>query len=1111
MTEGTTLEVAVTRFATEATKKLGALSAKGEPEDQIRAPLEALIYDLADLVGVGRQNLVIVGESSIADLKTRPDYAIQSHGALVGFVEVKAPGKGGDPRKFKDKHDKEQWAELKALPNLIYTDGNEFSLWRDGELAGKVVKLSGDIATDGSAVSDAPGLDALVGDFLAWQPIPPKTPKQLAELTARVCRLMRDEVEEQLNAGNPALTELASEWRKLLFPDANDATFADGYAQAVTFGLLVARARGISVANGVTGAANSIGTQSLIGAALLVLSLNTEKNAALKTSIGTLSRILEVVDWPKISKGKAEAWLYFYEDFLSVYDSSLRKKTGSYYTPPEVVTAMVGFVESALQRRFDRPKGLAEPDVTLVDPAVGTGTFLLAALRSIAETAAADQGPGAVAGQIEQALPRLVGFEIQLGPFAVAQLRLLAELVDLGTSTDATLRMFVTDTLSNPFVEDEQLGLLYEPIAESRRQANQIKKDQPVLVVMGNPPYKEKAKGRGGWIEDGHPEAKIPAPLDDWQPPKEWGVGAHAKHLRNLYVYFWRWATWKAFDHHPEQDTGIVCFITVAGFLNGPGFQKMRDYLRRTADEVWVIDCSPDGHQPDAATRIFQGVQQPVCIVMASRSGELSNDEPAHVRFRSLPIGHRNAKFDALTAIDIDDDDWIDCPNGWRDPFLPASTGAWSTFPALTDLFIYDGSGAMPGRTWVIAPDKETLEKRWAALISAPDDKKNELFQPHEGGDRSVSKVVRRGLPGYEDNSTPIGAEAGPVVTPVRYGYRSLDRQWIIPDNRLINRPNPGLWAATSGAQIHLTALSRQAPSSGPALTVTHNVPDHDHYKGSFAGRAMPLWLDNHAEVSNLRPGILGYLTKSLSTTVDAAALLGYVVAITSHPGYVQRFADDLSTPGLRVPLTADPELFNDGVELGRRSIWLQTYGERMVDPAAGRLAGRPRLPADRAPKVPADGAISTAPGEMADSLDYDASTNRLIVGKGHIEHVTPEMWHYEVSGKNVLSQWFSYRRANRERPLIGDKRPPSDLEKVRPDRWLPDYTTELLDLLNVIGLLVDLEPKQAQLLDEVVERPQISLSDLAEAGALELPPGYPTKPFRLDESQAGSQQLPFS
>ena len=1099
---------AISRFAAEATKKLSAVGARGEPEDQIRAPLEGLMADLAELCRIGRSNLVAIGESSIAELKTRPDYAVQARGALVGFVEVKAPGKGADPRKFKDQHDKDQWAKLKALPNLLYTDGNEFSLWRDGELVGKVVKVNGDIAVDGATINAAPGLEALFEDFFGWEPIAPRTPKQLADLTARVCRLLRDEVTERLALGNPALTDLAGEWRTLLFPDADEATFADGYAQAVTFGLLVARARGISVAAGVATAAKQIGaTHTLIGGALFVLTLNTEGHATLKTSIGTLTRVLEVVDWQKISKGNPEAWLYFYEEFLSVYDGQLRKKTGSYYTPPEVVTAMVGFVETALRTRFDRPQGLATSDVTLVDPAVGTGTFLLAALRSIAETVEADQGAGAIAGMIEEALERLIGFEIQLGPFAVAQLRLLAELAHLGVATGHELRIYVTDTLGNPYIEEEKLGLLYEPIAESRRKANEIKKHQPVLVVIGNPPYKEKAKGRGGWVESGSPEAKISAPLADWFPPASWGVGAHAKHLRNLYVYFWRWATWKVFDHHPDDDAGIVCFITVAGFLNGPGFQKMRDYLRRTADEIWVIDCSPDGHQPDVSTRIFQGVQQPVCIVMAARSAAKVTNEPAKVRFCSLPAGHRLGKFEALSAIDITDEGWTDCPDGWRDPFLPASSGAWSTYPPLSDLFIYDGSGVMPGRTWVIAPDKQTLADRWAALVGAVSTDKEDLFRPHEGGDRSTTKVVKSGLAGYPDNPLPVGQDTGAMLPPVRYGFRSFDRQWIIPDNRLINRPNPGLWASMSPVQVFMTLPHDRIPTAGPALTMSALIPDLHHYHGR-GGRAVPLWLDHAATTSNVRPGLIARIASAVGADVGAEDVYSYIVGVVANPAFTSRFARDLSTPGLHVPLTADRATFIEVADLGRRVIWLHTFGERFVDPAAGRPGGRPRLPADRTPKVPSDGAISTRSGEMADSLGYDPVKHRLLVGNGFAENVTPAMWDYNVSGMNVLSQWFSYRRANRERPLMGDKRPPSKLEKVRPDRWLPEYTTDLLDILNVLGLLIDLEAAQADLLKAVCDGPLISQSDLADSGAFDLPEGYPAAPFRVAASEPAAARL---
>jgi type I restriction-modification system DNA methylase subunit len=207
--------------------------------------------------------------------------------------------------------------------------------------------------------------------------------------------LLREEVAEALERNNPGLTSLAGEWRNLLFPDASNDQFADGYAQAVTFGLLVARVRDVDLAKGLDAAANELRKSStLIGTALRLLIDNPDIKDALETSLGTLGRVLNEVHWPTVSKGDPEAWLYFYEDFLEVYDNSLRKKTGSYYTPPEVVSAVVRLTDEALRdpKLFNRPEGLAAPSVTICDPAVGTGTFLLGVLRRIAPPSSRTRG-----------------------------------------------------------------------------------------------------------------------------------------------------------------------------------------------------------------------------------------------------------------------------------------------------------------------------------------------------------------------------------------------------------------------------------------------------------------------------------------------------------------------------------------------------------------------------------------------------------------------------------------------------------------------------------------------------------------------------------------------
>jgi Type ISP C-terminal specificity domain len=610
--------------------------------------------------------------------------------------------------------------------------------------------------------------------------------------------------------------------------------------------------------------------------------------------------------------------------------------------------------------------------------------------------------------------------------------------------------------------------------------------------------YKERSHGEGGWIESGNPSASQSAPLATFLPPPTWGVGAHVKHLYNPYVYFWRWATWKVFDLHPSHDRGVVCFITVAGFLNGPGFERMRDYLRRRADAIYVIDCSPEGHQPPISTRVFQAVQQPVCITLVVRDGSTGSEVPAPVRFRQLARGDRTAKFTELAGISLAGSGWQACPDDWRAPFLPAGGERWTSFPTLDDLLRWSGSGVMPGRTWVIAPDKATLRQRWNALIGATD--KADLFLEHQH-DRRIDTTLSDGLPGFPAKSTPIGQETGPCPEPVRIGYRSFDRQWIIPDKPLINRPNPTLWAIRSSQQVYLTALHRTSPVSGPAVTFTAGIPDLDHYKGSFGGRAYPLWLDAHGTVANVVPGLLEHLASVYGHGITAEDLFAYLAGILAHPDFVATFGADLSTPGIRVPITADAALFERATAIGRRVLWLHTYGERFTDPDDDRPKQPPRLPPATRPRVLAEHPIPSSSDGMPDGeLGYDPAVQELRIGTGKLRHVTARMRHYEVSRVNVLDKWFSYRRKNREHPVIGDRRT-SRLLEIHAQSWPAEYTSELIDLLNVLGLLAELEPQQAVLLSEILNQPLITIDDLTRAGVLPVP-SRARKPSQLVKNQ---------
>jgi hypothetical protein len=412
-------------------------------------------------------------------------------------------------------------------------------------------------------------------------------------------------------------------------------------------------------------------------------------------------------------------------------------------------------------------------------------------------------------------------------------------------------------------------------------------------------------------------------------PPIGWGISASAHHLKNLYIYFWRWATLKVFGSgwldatgEPESDRhGVICYITVAGFLSGPGFQRMRADLRRDASDIWIIDCSPEGHQPDVPTRVFQDVQQPVCIVLAARATGKDREQPARVRYLALPEGRREAKFEVLSKLSLAGEGWKGCASGWREPFLPERGGQWASFPSLSDLFVWSSPGVKTHRTWIISPDAETLGRRWDRLRNEKDAaEKDKLF--HSDDTRNVRSVVRSSLGAYPAPAQSVAVDEGPILPPIRYGFRSFDRQWLPPDPRLVSRARPKLWALHSSNQIFLTALEAHSPSGGPAITLTALIPDNDYYKGSFGGRILPLWRDAAATQANIQPEFLSHLTLFYGAPIPAEDVMAYLAAVMAHPAFTARFADDLIRPGLRVPLTANRALFDEAVALGREVVW---------------------------------------------------------------------------------------------------------------------------------------------------------------------------------------------
>ena len=1104
MNSSISIHSALQDFAAGITAKMTQLTA-GEPEDQVRGPFENFMAGVAAFLG---WNVVCTGETPLPGRLGRPDYAVHLNRLLAGYVELKAPGVGAAATRFKG-HNRDQFRRFSAIPNILYTDGNEWALYRNGELVDTVVRLSGDVATDGkkaAASQDAHAVERLLRDFLSWQPIIPTDRKGkidlkgFAALLAPLCRMLREDVIDALKIEQSPLVQLAKDWRQLLFPDAADEQFADAYAQTVTFALLLGRSEGADPLTLESAEAALAAQHSLLSRTLQVLT-DPAVHAEMSASLDLLLHVIAVVP-PATLAGPDDPWLYFYEDFLAAYDPKLRKDAGAYYTPVEVVRAQVRLIDDLLVNRLGKTLGFADPGVVTLDPVTGTGTYLLGVIEHALGRIEAEQGPGAVAGRATALADNLYGFELMVGPYAVTELRVSRALRDRGAALPKSgTHVYLTDTLESPNAEPLELPLFLRPIAEQHAKALNVKGNVPVIVCLGNPPYDrheaatEGNKARtGGWVRWGDSERGADAIFRDFLDPAiAAGHGVRVHNLYNIYIYFWRWALWKVFEHKISRGPGVVSFISASSYIDGDAFCGMREHMRRQCDEVWIFDLGGEGRGARKSENVFT-IQTPVAIAVAVRSKKAKSDKPAKVHYTRIE-GTREAKLAALDAItDFGSVKWQDCPEDWHASFRPEGKGDYFAWPLLTDLMPWQQSGVKAGRTWVISPEEETLENCWRILLQVEKDERKRLFKDSPTGRKAHEAVTQ--LPPSNTKLKPIADLAKVSRHPdiVRYAYRSFDRQFVFADARLLDRPSPGLWLAQGERQVYLTSLFSQPLGTGPALTASSLIPDLDHFRGSYGAKAaLPLYRCADATQSNILPDLLDLLGTAYKRKVTPEDFLSYVYGALAQPAFTARFAKELETRELRVPITRDAALFEKIRDIGARLLRLHTYGERFVP--QGEQRGHVPRGAAKCSK-----AVAGSADGYPESFAYNDTTRTLHVGDGEFAPVAREVFEFEVSGLKVVQSWLKYRMKH------GAGKKSSPLDDIRPERWSSQYTTELLELLWVLEATVEGYPEQAKLLETVVTGDCFKDEDLPETPEpMRKPPKPGTQEGGLfDEEDAG-------
>ena len=950
---------------------------------------------------------------------------------------------------------------------------------------------------------------------------------RLAERMARTALDLRNQIADALDSeqGSGPFSTLMGDVRSQLVSDVDVDRFADMCAQTLTYGVLSSRVTdregfGSSPIFSAVPLANpfleAFFEQVHDQAVALDLSGSGLPQLVADLRETNVEAILD--QFGSTAKG-GDPVIHFYEEFLKRYDSKMRADAGAFYTPKPVVEFMVRMVDEVLRTRFDLPLGIADaatwqevadrngfkmpdgidldqPFVSMIDPATGTGTFLVEWLKRARASYVGAAEPGerrdhaeadvarspAAAGDWsrylrEHILPSMHAFENMLGPYAIAHLKVALELHNAGVSS-SSMQILLTDTLDHRAAQG-QFGTMQNPVAAEGARAADLKESERFTVVIGNPPYdrEQRAAGdtgrrKGGVVRYG--AAGIPPLLEAMaKPMREADLGLHIKNLYNDYVYFWRWALWQATELPPGP--GVVAFITASSYLDGVSMGGVRSLLRKVFDELWIVDLGGEGRGALIEENVFD-IRTPVAVAIGVRidqadadecaddtAAEMSTDEtPAEectVRYLQI-AGSRADKLTRLGEIGLDDV-FEEVAGDGLDGFTPRSDSMYYNWPKIIDLFPWIRSGCKLGRTWPIAENRALLTSRWQRVVEAVPRSRSELFVETSTGKKIWSEP--KPLLSSEEKLRPIQRlDIGDLPEGFdEYGYRSFDRHWIIADHRLADRVGPDLWRVRGRHQAFLTILTSTKIGQGPALTVTPYVPDLHHFRGSYGAKdVMPLYRDPSGRKPNVTEGLLHAIGDRLGTEVSPENLLAYVHALAGTAAFTERFATELAEAAgpIHIPITADSSLFERAVELGRDLLWWHTWGERFAP------AGHTRLPRGRTKQItPVDG--------MPEKYHYDAETQCLTVGNGTFGPVSPTVWNFKVSGLQVVNSWLGYRMKIRK------GRKSSDLDDIRPTRWT--QTDELLRLLAILEHTIEVTPATAALLDEILANPLMPAADL--------------------------------
>lgn len=796
----------------------------------------------------------------------------------------------------------------------------------------------------------------------------------------------------------------------------------------------------------------------------------------------TLNRVERAVLLQKFKAGQAIT--YFYEPFLAAFDPELRDRLGVWYTPPEIVAYQVARIHRLLQLELDLPDGLADPRVVVLDPCVGTGSYLLEVARLIHQTLLNRGEGGQAIIQTQEALQqRVIGFEILTAPFVIAHLQLGYYLASNGVSIGAYERLpiYLTNALTGWMAQPQELQ---QVIAEIRdrfpgletelAEADRVKREVPILVILGNPPYNAYA----GVGEAEESDLVEPYKQGLNAPVEQGGWGIKKFNLDDLYVRFFRLAE-RQIAESGRVDRGIVCYISNNSYLEGPSYTVMRQHILQNFQQIWldnlhgnrlISERTPTGNTCET---IFDmgpgapGIKVGTAISILVRRPPNNRTGPPSVFYRDIwgssgQTGRAEDKRQELVnSLSVENfvTQYLQLQPAaaTRYTLRPANGSAdYQTWPLLTDLAaLAPHNGLMEKRNFaLISIDREPLERCMQAYYN-PQVKDEEIKTLHPGLMSAAASFDPLATRKRLLDESQYRAE-----NLIRYAFKPLDHRWayIEAKTSLWNRPRPGLLAQAWPGNLFLLSRVKgvKTPEGPPFYLVNHLFDDHLLTTDAYA---FPFWLRTSALVgnggngdvvnANLSARARAYLQRlGLNPdTNDAPTWLWlHALAIGYAPAYLAEQADGLRADWPRLPMPEDTATLQAGATLGEQIVALldpdrqvsgvtaanirpvlvrvgylaQPYhseAERRVTvhySGVGKVVNRPRTTEEQM-GLEAEAAmlgLSTADlvSRLGGSDTYDVVWNTEQPNSPHWQNIPLATWQYVVGGYPVLKKWLSYR-----------------------------------------------------------------------------------------------------